>query len=37
MNHDEIRELLHAYADGELDLINAREIMWYWEMTKDDL
>src|SRR5207244_10315067 len=26
MNHDEIRELLHAYADGELDLINAREI-----------
>lgn len=26
MNHDEIRELLHAYADGELDLINTREI-----------
>lgn len=26
MNHDEIGELLHAYADGELDLINAREI-----------
>lgn len=26
MNHDEIRELLHAYADGELDLINAREV-----------
>jgi anti-sigma factor RsiW len=26
MNHDEIRELLHAHADGELDLINAREI-----------
>jgi len=26
MNHDEIRELLHAYADGELELINAREI-----------
>ena len=26
MNHDEIRELLHAYADGELDLINARAI-----------
>ena len=26
MNHDEIRELLYAYADGELDLINAREI-----------
>jgi len=26
MNHDEIRELLHAYADGELDLVRAREI-----------
>lgn len=26
MNHDEIRELLHAYSDGELDLINAREV-----------
>ena len=26
MNHQEIRELLHAYADGELDLINAREV-----------
>jgi len=26
MNHDEIRQLLHAYADGELDLINTREI-----------
>ena len=26
MNHDEIRELLHAYADSELDLINAREV-----------
>jgi anti-sigma factor RsiW len=26
MTHDEIRELLHAYADGELDLVNAREI-----------
>ena len=26
MTHDEIRELLHAYADGELDLINSREI-----------
>lgn len=26
MNHDDIRELLHAYADGELDLVNAREI-----------
>jgi anti-sigma factor RsiW len=26
MNHDEIRELLHAYADGELDLPSAREI-----------
>ena len=26
MNHDEIRELLHAYSDGELDLVDAREI-----------
>ena len=26
MSHDEIHELLHAYADGELDLIDAREI-----------
>ena len=26
MNHDEIRELLHAHVDGELDLVNAREI-----------
>ena len=26
MTHDEIRELLHAHADGELDLVNAREI-----------
>ncbi len=26
MNHDEIRDLIHAYADGELDLIRAREI-----------
>jgi anti-sigma factor RsiW len=26
MNHDEIRELLHAYADDELDLVNVREI-----------
>jgi len=26
MNHHEIRELLHAYADGELDLLSAREI-----------
>ena len=26
MNHDEIRELLHAYVDGELDLINTREV-----------
>jgi anti-sigma factor RsiW len=26
MNHDEIRETLHAYADGELDLLGAREI-----------
>jgi len=26
MNHDEIRELLHAHVDGELDLVNARQI-----------
>ncbi|HEX4639043.1 MAG TPA: anti-sigma factor [Chthoniobacterales bacterium] len=26
MNHDEIHELLHAYADGELDLVSAREV-----------
>jgi anti-sigma factor RsiW len=26
MNHDEIRELLHGYADGELDLLSTREI-----------
>jgi anti-sigma factor RsiW len=26
MNHDQLRELLGAYADGELDLINAREV-----------
>ena len=26
MNHDEIRELLHAYADDELDLVNVRKI-----------
>jgi anti-sigma factor RsiW len=26
MNHDQIRELLHPYADGELDVVNAREI-----------
>jgi anti-sigma factor RsiW len=26
MNHDEIRELLHAHADGELDLANSREV-----------
>jgi len=26
MNHDEIRDLLHPYADGELDLVRAREI-----------
>lgn len=26
MNHDEIRELLNAYVDGELDLLNSREI-----------
>jgi anti-sigma factor RsiW len=26
MSHDQIRELLHAYSDGELDLLNAREV-----------
>ena len=26
MNHDEIPELLHAYSDGELDLISSREV-----------
>jgi anti-sigma factor RsiW len=26
MNHREIRELLHAHVDGELDLVNAREV-----------
>jgi anti-sigma factor RsiW len=26
MNHDQIRELLQAYADGELDLVNALEV-----------
>jgi anti-sigma factor RsiW len=26
IDHNQIRELLHAYADGELDLLNAREI-----------
>ena len=26
MNHDEIRELLHAHVDGELDLVTEREI-----------
>ena len=26
MNHDEIHDLLHAHVDGELDVINAREV-----------
>ena len=26
MTHEEIRELIHPYADGELDVVNAREI-----------
>jgi len=26
MNHNDILELLHAHADGELDLVNAREV-----------
>jgi anti-sigma factor RsiW len=26
MNHEEIHELIHPYADGELDVVNAREI-----------
>jgi anti-sigma factor RsiW len=26
MTHEEIRELIHPYADGELDVVNAREV-----------
>src|SRR5690242_4274477 len=26
MSHDEIHELLHAYGDGELDLVSSREV-----------
>jgi anti-sigma factor RsiW len=26
MNHEEISELIHPYADGELDVVNAREV-----------
>ena len=26
MNHGEVRELIHPYVDGEIDLMNAREI-----------
>lgn len=26
MSHEEIRDLIHPYADGELDLMNAREV-----------
>jgi anti-sigma factor RsiW len=26
MSHEEIRDLIHPYADGELDLVNAREV-----------
>jgi len=26
MKHEEVRELLHAYVDGELDLLNSREV-----------
>jgi anti-sigma factor RsiW len=35
MNHDEIRELLHAYADGELDLVRAREIEQHLQSCDD--
>lgn len=33
--HDNIRELLHAYADGELDLANAREAERHLETCAD--
>src|SRR5436853_4798800 len=26
MSHDEIRDMLHAYGDGELDLVSSREV-----------
>ena len=35
MNHDEIRELLHAYADDELDLVSAREIKQHLQSCHD--
>lgn len=35
MNHDEIRELLHPYSDGELDLINAREVEQHLQSCDD--
>ena len=35
MNHDENRELLHAYADGELDPLNAREIEQHLQSCDD--
>jgi anti-sigma factor RsiW len=35
MSHDEIRELLNAYLDRELDLINAREIEQHLRSCED--
>ena len=35
MNHDENRELLHAYVDGELDPLNAREIEQHLQSCDD--
>jgi anti-sigma factor RsiW len=35
MNHDQTRELLHAYADGELDLVNAREVEKHMQSCED--
>src|SRR6266851_2626297 len=35
MNHEEIRELIHAYADGELDVVNAREIEQHLSTCED--
>ena len=35
MNHDEIRELLHAYADGELDLVRARQVEQHLQSCDD--
>src|SRR5437879_4384371 len=35
MDHDQIRELLHAYVDGEIDLVNAREIEQHLQSCQD--